>query len=135
MNAQGEIVGVNKAIIHFASDPERTFGLATSVSGVQTWLEQAVTVVERGEGVIPVSTPPLPLGITVKPGTLIVQSVAENSLAASWGLRVGDRIIAFNRRPLNSLQDLQTILVDRHPVEALLTIARSQRLATIRIQF
>ncbi|RCW80037.1 Do family serine endopeptidase [Phyllobacterium bourgognense] len=45
-------------------------------------------------------------------GTVVVKHIGEGSTAARSGLRVGDVIVAVNRRPVSSLSDLTTALRD-----------------------
>jgi Do/DeqQ family serine protease len=45
-------------------------------------------------------------------GTVVVKQIEEGSAAAQSGLRVGDVIVAVNRRPVSSLSDLTTALHD-----------------------
>jgi Do/DeqQ family serine protease len=43
-------------------------------------------------------------------GTVVIKHIEEGSAAAQSGLRVGDVIVAVNRRPVSSLSDLSTAL-------------------------
>jgi S1-C subfamily serine protease len=66
--------------------------------------------------------------------TLVIEVVQPNSIASSYGLRPGDRLVGLNGRRLNSLEELIEYLDSRPPM-ALLTISRSNRIGNLLIQF
>jgi S1-C subfamily serine protease len=64
-------------------------------------------------------------------GTVIVKHIEEGSGAAQSGLRVGDVIVAVNRRPVSSLSDLTTALHDANGTIALDLVRGGEKLFLI----
>ncbi|MEM8638416.1 MAG: trypsin-like peptidase domain-containing protein [Cyanobacteria bacterium P01_G01_bin.54] len=141
LNSQGELIGVNKAIV----TPNRGnvgIGFATSVERVKAFLDQhqaaiaeAATQARQPQPSLPIPEPqePVQLGIEITPD-LIIRGVARGSIAERVGLQPGDRLIAINQQRIRSLRDLQQF-IQSQPSQALLTIARYRRLATVQVDF
>lgn len=133
LNDQGEIIGVNRAIIRFQStDQQTTWGLAVHIHSVHQFLEQsqsqehsAVQRRERGKN--------LRLGITVIPNTLEIIKVEPNSLADQWGLRPGDKLVGYNYHLLDNLATFQEFL-ETNPSEVLLFVRRNDYLVRLRMR-
>lgn len=134
LNSQGELIGVNKAILSPGGRGNTGIGFATSITVAKDFIAQnrnssnPNTVTERSSPLTP------RLGVTVDAQTLVVLGVQPGSPAANLGLRRGDRLIAIDGRRLRGIQDLQTFLA-RRPDSAVLTVARNRRLADVRVSF
>ncbi|NEO85748.1 MAG: trypsin-like serine protease [Spirulina sp. SIO3F2] len=146
LNSQGDLIGVNKAIV----TPSRGnvgIGFATPVGGVQAFLSQnqdaiAQATAQAGQPTttrppnpVPTPTPaePVQLGVEIT-ADLIVRGVEQGSIAERIGLQPGDRLIAINRQRIRSVRDIQIFMAGQ-PQQALLTIARYRRLATVQVDF
>ena len=133
LNSQGEIVGVNRAVIRFQSTEEQsTWGLANHLSTVYQFLEEArsgklaaVSETRNRQGIN--------LGITVSPDTLEIIKVEANSLADRWGLRPGDEIVGYNHRHIDSLAAFEDFLAS-NPSEVLLFLRRNDYLVRLRMR-
>ncbi len=129
LNSEGELIGVNKAILSPNGRDRTGIGFATSVAAVQTFLARA----NSGDPGVVAKTPPR-LGVTVDTRTLTIEEVAADSIASRIGLRPGDRLVALNGRPLTDPRQLQEYLNDQ-PEALVLTISRNQRLGSVRVVF
>lgn len=134
LNSQGELIGVNKAILSPNGGGNTGIGFATSAVVARNFIEQngnrstPNTITER-----PSPSTPL-LGVTLDAGSLLVLGVQPGSVAENLGLRRGDQLIAINGRRLRGIQDLQAFL-ERRPSSAILTVGRNRRLADVRVNF
>jgi S1-C subfamily serine protease len=134
LNSQGELIGVNKAILSPNGGGNTGIGFATSAVVARNFIEQngnrstPNTITER-----PSPSTPL-LGVTLDAGSLVVLGVQPGSVAENLGLRRGDQLIAINGRRLRGIQDLQAFL-ERRPSSAILTVGRNRRLADVRVNF
>ncbi|MGB0562817.1 MAG: S1C family serine protease [Spirulinaceae cyanobacterium] len=141
LNSQGELIGVNKAIV----TPNRGnvgIGFATSVAQVKAFLGQhqaaiasAAAQARQPRPSLPSPAPqePVQLGIEIT-ADLIIRGVERGSVAERVGLQPGDRLIAINRQRVRSVRELQQFMQSQ-PRQALLTIARYRRLATVQVDF
>jgi S1-C subfamily serine protease len=140
LNSSGELIGVNKAII----TPNRGnvgIGFATNLQAVEQLIARSRDQIATARNLAQQPAPPPPppttsqirLGVAMTPD-LIIQGVERGSIAAQYGLRPGDRILAINRRRIRSVEDILRFL-SSGPDAALFTIARDRRLANIPIRF
>jgi len=130
LNAQGEIIGINRAIVRFQSrDQGQTFGLATHVSLIRKFLENPSRQTSPVEETAQVGD--VNLGITVKPETLEITNIEPDSLADQWGLKPGDQIVGYNYRRINNLDSLKAFLAT-NPREILLFLRRNGYLVRLR---
>ncbi len=154
LNAQGEIIGVNKAVILPNFQGNKGFSLATNILVARSFIQQhqfrtpTASAVAQGRSETStrssISTHPTTvktlnptisrLGVVIDPNTLVIQSVQQGSPAAALGLRAGDRLIGINGQRIRSTTDLTAVL-SRRPTKAFLTVLRDRRLAIFRISF
>lgn len=133
LNTEGEIIGVNRAIISFQNaEGNSTWGLSTHINAVHNFLENAQSSL--------VSSPSenrenqtQKLGITVAPNSLEIIKIEPDSLADEWGLKLGDELVGFNHRRLEELGTLQEFL-DKNPSEILLFLRRNDYLVRLRMR-
>jgi serine protease Do len=142
LNSQGELIGVNKAIISPGGRGNVGIGFATSAEAVRAFLSRSQDAIASAAQLNSTPSRSLPspspaersrLGVAVA-SDLTIQAVERGSLADRLGLRPGDRIIAINQRRLGSVLDLLAFL-ETHPNSALFTFARNRRLATVQVDF
>ncbi|MCD8488540.1 MAG: trypsin-like peptidase domain-containing protein [Desertifilum sp.] len=145
LNSRGELIGVNKAILSPDGRSNSGIGFATSATIARDFITQNANRPVPSGGVARQPTPSSPaqrsstpnsprLGVTVDGRNLTVLEVEPGSVAATIGLRRGDRIVAINQRRLTGVGDLQTFL-DSRPNSVLLTVSRNNRLANVRVRF
>jgi S1-C subfamily serine protease len=128
VNAAGEVVGVNTAMIRPAQGI--CFAIASNTARlVAGWLIRDGRI---RRGYIGVAGQNVPIhrrivrfyNLPLEKAVLVV-SVDESSPAGRAGLREGDLIIAFNGQPIGSVHDLHKMLVgEQVGVAGLLTIIR-----------
>jgi S1-C subfamily serine protease len=117
LNARGEVVGVNTAIIGGAQ------GICFAVP-INTAKFVAARLIRDGKitrGYIGVAGQNVPLhtrvirfyDLPVASGVLVI-STEKDSPAEAAGLREGDVIIAYGEKPVSSVDDLHRILTDEH---------------------
>ncbi len=128
VNARGEVVGVNTAIIRPAQ------GICFAIA-VNTAKQVASQLIQKGRivrGYLGVGGQDVPLhrrvvrfhGLPQEEGILVI-SVEPGSPAARAGLREGDVIVAIGDAPVAGLDDLHRLLTeDRIGVPASLTVLR-----------
>jgi len=132
LNAQGEIIGINRAIVQFPNSNETaTFGLATHISSIREFLDNPSREQFPVAATAPVSN--VNLGITVKPETLEIIEIESNSLAEQWSLKLGDQIVGYNYRRIDDLAPLQEFLAT-NPSEVLLFLRRNGYLVRLRLK-
>lgn len=162
LNANGEMIGINKSIWRSDTGANTGISFATSVTVAKRLIEQTrpassiaqpprpstpppQSIVDQtaAEDRIPVTTsqpaaerPTTPgrLGIIIDTKNLIVRQVESGSPAAVSGLRAGDRIVAINGSPLAGFEQLRTLL-SHQPSTAMVTVRRDQRIATLQVNF
>ena len=132
VNAVGEVVGINTAII----DNAQNIGFAISIDAVLPLIDDLIS----GEGAITpdtaflgASTTPLDEldeatlednGVTVAEG-LFVADVLSSSAAAAAGLQIGDVITAIDEVPMEDSEDVARLIRDHVPGDTVVvTIAR-----------
>jgi S1-C subfamily serine protease len=135
LNAQGEVIGINTAII----DPARAQNIGFSIPVEQA--EEVLEIVLSGEGKpfigisLRANSPELAsnFGLATDQG-LIVLSVLPTSPAEAGGLQVGDIIVAIDGVAATDEADL-TAAIDATPIgEALeLTIVRGRQTGTATV--
>jgi S1-C subfamily serine protease len=128
VNSAGEVIGVNTAMIRPAQGI--CFAIASNTARlVAGWLIRDGRI---RRGYIGVAGQNVPLhrriirfyNLALETGVLIV-SVEKDSPAQQAGLREGDIIIAFNRKPISTVHDLHKMLVgEQIGVPATLVVIR-----------
>ncbi|MDY6785421.1 MAG: trypsin-like peptidase domain-containing protein [Cyanobacteriota bacterium] len=141
LNSQGQLIGVNKAILSPGGRGNIGIGFATSANAARAFVAQSQNAIASGARPNPSGTRPNPLPERGQPrlgveiaSNLVVQSIERGSLAHRLGLRPGDRIVAINRRRLRNVRQLLAFL-ETQPEAMLLTVARNRRLTTVEVQF
>jgi S1-C subfamily serine protease len=114
LNSRGEVIGVNTAIIPSAQ------GICFAIAGntaefVAAWLIKEGRIRRAWLGIHGQTAPVHPriarhLGLKNPQGVLVL-NVEPGSPAAAAGLREGDVLTVFKGRPMNSIEDLQRLLV------------------------
>ena len=134
LNSQGELIGVNRAILSRGVGGNTGIGFATSIAIAQDFIQQNRNRSGSSTTAIAPSSATPRLGVTWDARTLIILGVQSGSLAANIGLRPGDRLIAIDGRRLRGIDDVQGFL-ERRPSSAIFTIGRNRRLANVRVNF
>lgn len=133
LNSQGELIGVNKAILSTGGG-NIGIGFATSAVVARDFIQQNRNrTTPRAVADSPSTSSPA-LGVTLDARTLVILGVQPGSVAANIGLRRGDRLIGINGRRLGSINDLQAFLASR-PATAVFTVARNRRIANVQVDF
>jgi S1-C subfamily serine protease len=114
LNSRGEVIGVNTAIIPSAQ------GICFAIAGntaefVAAWLIKEGRIRRAWLGIHGQTAPVHPriarhLGLKNPQGVLVL-NVEPDSPASKAGLREGDVLTVFKGRPMNSIEDLQRLLV------------------------
>lgn len=134
LNSQGQLIGVNKAILSPGGRGNIGIGFATSADAARTLIARSQNAIASGTRPNPLPEREQPrLGVEIAPN-LVVQSIERGSVADRVGLRPGDRIVAINRRRLRSVGEILAFM-ETQPEAMLLTVARNRRLATVEVQF
>jgi serine protease Do len=144
LNSNGELIGVNKAILSPNRGGNIGIGFATSATVAQDFIAanrsrtvaQGTTRAPSPSGSPSPSrstTPPPRLGVEVNSG-LVIQSVERGSLADQIGLQSGDRLLGVNGTRLQRIEQLLAFL-NTHPNSAVLTVSRGRRVANVRVRF
>ncbi len=129
LNSQGQLIGVNKAILSSGGRGNIGIGFATNAQVAQTFISgnlnnASVAAAPSGRR----------LGVTLDTQTLVIQTVEPGSSASTYGLRPGDQLVGFNGQRLMSIEQLLNYL-DQNPATIDLIVGRNQRLSGIRVQF
>lgn len=133
LNSQGELIGVNKAILSTGGG-NSGIGFATSVVVAKDFIEQNRNRTAPSNTASRPSPSSPSFGVTLDARTLVVLGVQPGSVAAEIGLRPGDQLIGINGRRLRGIEDVQDFLETR-PSSAILTVARNRRVANVRVNF
>ncbi|MCT7960237.1 trypsin-like peptidase domain-containing protein [Laspinema sp. D1] len=142
LNSNGELIGVNKAILSPNRGGNIGIGFATSATVAQDFIAaNRSRTVAQGTDRTPApspgrsgsTSPPPRLGVEVNAG-LVIQSVERGSPAAQIGLRAGDRLVGVNGTRLQRIEQLLAFLNTR-PDSAVFTISRGRRVANVRVNF
>ncbi|MBW4469639.1 MAG: S1C family serine protease [Stenomitos rutilans HA7619-LM2] len=162
LNAQGVLVGVNKAIWLSSSGQNTGISYATSAQVAQAFINQNRRTTTSSIGVQPIKAPmpaSLQASVVFSPQALspqqpiqaqvalasrlgasfgdqgmTVQQVEPNSPAALGGLQQGDRLIAINGNRVSGQQQLEAFL-SQQPSTAVLTLDRHQQVTNIQVNF
>ncbi|MFB2891627.1 S1C family serine protease [Aerosakkonemataceae cyanobacterium BLCC-F50] len=129
LNSQGQLIGVNKAILSPDGRSNSGIGFATSAPIARRFIQQVVSATS-----LPQSGSSRRLGVNIDRETLVIESVEPGSVAARAGLRRGDRLVAVNGRRLQEIDQLLRFLNSR-PTSAVLTVDRDRQLGEVRINF
>ncbi|MCT7972728.1 S1C family serine protease [Laspinema olomoucense] len=142
LNSNGELIGVNKAILSPGRGGNIGIGFATSATVAQEFIAtNRSRTVAQGTSRTPSpspspwesTSPPPRLGVEVNAG-LVIQSVERGSPAAQIGLRTGDRLLGVNGTRLRRIEQLMAFLNTR-PNSAVFTISRGRRVANVLVNF
>ncbi|MCT7978234.1 S1C family serine protease [Laspinema olomoucense] len=142
LNSNGELIGVNKAILSPGRGGNIGIGFATSATVAQDFIAtNRSRTVAQGTSRTPSpspspsesTSPPPRLGVEVNAG-LVIQSVERGSPAAQIGLRTGDRLLGVNGTRLRRIEQLMAFLNTR-PNSAVFTISRGRRVANVLVNF
>ncbi|MBO0348822.1 trypsin-like peptidase domain-containing protein [Phormidium pseudopriestleyi FRX01] len=140
LNSNGELIGVNKAILSPNRGGNIGIGFATSATVAEDFIAaNRSRTVAQGTSRTPSpspsrsTSPPPRLGVEVNAG-LVIQSVERGSPAAQIGLRSGDRLLGVNGTRLQRIEQLLAFLNTR-PDSAVFTISRGRRVANVRVNF
>ena len=130
-NLQGELVGIHSQIwedrdqnVHVSLAPFlRSWDALANSEVVRVW--------ERGAGGW--------LGVATRDaldGGLEVDEVAQNSPAQRAGLRSGDRLVSFDRQPLNSAEEFSNHVKSRAAGDSIVLVVRNKsgdRIVTLKL--
>jgi serine protease Do len=130
LNSDGEIIGVNKAILSPGGSGNIGIGFATATGPVRQLVAQSKNSSGQYVARRPAQTG---LGVVLDTQTLTVLEVKPGSLAERSGLQAGDRILGANNYAIRSTDDLQQILL-QNPGALILTVGRNRQVGQIRIQ-
>jgi S1-C subfamily serine protease len=137
MNSQGEVIGVNTAMIPSAQGI--CFAIASNTAEfVAAWLIKEGRIRRAWLGIQGQAAPIHPriarhLGLKQSQGVLILQ-VETNSPASNAGLRDGDLLIGFKDRIISGIDELQRLLVGSEiGVKSRLNIVRHQFQTSVEI--
>jgi S1-C subfamily serine protease len=140
LNSNGELIGVNKAILSPGRGGNIGIGFATSATVAEDFIAaNRSRTVAQGTSRTPSpspsrsTAPPPRLGVEVN-AALVIQSVERGSPAAEIGLRSGDRLLGVNGTRLRRIEQLLAFLNTR-PDSAVFTISRGRRVANVRVNF
>lgn len=137
LNAQGEMIGINRSVIENEAGRNTGISLATSVLDAKHLIAQArpaavqVATHVANKSLVPNS---LRLGIMLHTRDFVIQQVQANSPAAIAGLQVGDRLVAINGIRLTTVTEVQSFM-SRNPEVATFTVNRNQRSLRVRVHF
>lgn len=157
LNAEGEMIGVNRAILESSSGRNTGISIATSAIAAKSFIEQsgvalnpsirtaqsipapdtiALPAPDSAKRVVKVNPSPskVQLGVRIDTRNLVVRQVESGSPAAIGGLRPGDQLTAVNGNQLTGFDALQAFL-DRQPNIATFTVRRNQQIAIVQVSF
>jgi serine protease Do len=158
LNQQGELIGVNRAILKSRGGQNAGISFATPLVAIQSLLDRYVRLPASPlqpsstvASALPVPSPPnsssptfpppnqtpapgARLGVVLDQFSLTVEQVREGSPAARAGLRIGDRLLAIDGKTLDSIEMLQAVL-RRQPQTAVLTLNRQQQQTEVQVNF
>ena len=164
LNAQGELIGVNKSIYNPNGGGNIGISFATNISVARTFVDRyartgngnnaalpqdagiaqspanqssgnLVSVTGESNPVLPNSrSTPRRLGIGIDRQTFVINFVEANSVAGTSGLLSGDRLVAINGQRLGNVEEINQFLSNQ-PTSGIFTISRSQRLIEVELDF
>jgi S1-C subfamily serine protease len=132
LNSDGEIIGINKAILSPGRGGNIGIGFATSTAPVRQILAAADGSARRVAARPPRQTR-RGLGVVLDAQTLTVLEVQPGSPAERSGLRPGDTILGVNNYSIRSTADLQQVL-QQSPRSLVLTVERDMQVGRVRIE-
>jgi serine protease Do len=134
LNSQGQLIGINKAILSPDGRSNSGIGFATSAPVARRFIQQVIARRGSGETNSSETNSRRRLGVNIDRSNLSVESVERGSVAAVAGLRAGDRLVAVNGRRLQQIDQLLRLL-DGGSDTMLLTVERDRQLREVRINF
>lgn len=134
LNSQGQLIGVNKAILSPDGRSNSGIGFATSAPVAQRFIQQVIARRSSPETSSSETGSPRRLGVNIDRSNLSIESVERGSVAAVAGLRRGDRLVAVNGSRLRQIDQLLRFL-EGSPDTMLLTVERDRQLREVRINF
>lgn len=164
LNAQGELIGVNKSIYNPNGGGNIGISFATNINAARTFLdryasndggdvialqpeaefassattetaENLALVREETNPQLSIYQPsPRRLGMGINPQTFVIGFVEPNSVAGTSGLRSGDRLVAINGQSLSNVEEINQFL-NNQPTIGIFTVSRSQRLVEVELAF
>ncbi|MEM3833506.1 MAG: trypsin-like peptidase domain-containing protein [Thermoprotei archaeon] len=136
VNSNGEVIGVNTAIIPFAQG----IGFAIPINLVKKVVDDILMygrALRPWLGILGTSlTPQIAeyYGLPVEKGALVV-NIIPRSPAYKAGLEEGDIIISVNNKPINSIEDLQDTLRTMHVGEIVdIKFYRGNKILTTKVE-
>ncbi len=133
LNTEGELIGVNKAILSPGRRGNTGIGFATNVRVARNFIEQNRGRVNSNGAGVAIGTRPV-LGVLINPKTLVIESVNADSVAERSGLKVGDSLVEFNGNRIQQVAELYDFM-DTSPKAALVKVKRNGKLIEVRLQF
>lgn len=133
LNTDGELIGVNKAILSPGRSGNIGIGFATNVRVTRNFIEQNRGRVNSNETGVAIGTRPV-LGLSINPETLVIESVDADSVAAKSGLKTGDRLVELNGNRLQGVAQLFDF-IDSRPTAAVVKVNRKGQLRQFSLQF
>lgn len=133
LNSNGELIGVNKAILSPGRGGNIGIGFATSATIARSFIAEnrsrspSEAIARRSESDAP------RLGVEID-SRFVVRAVEPGSLADEVGLRAGDRLLGINGLRLRRVEQLLAFL-NTHPESAIFTVSRGRRVAHVRVNF
>jgi len=140
LNARGEVIGMNTAIITNGQSEGANIGIGFAVPSniVRELLPQLrVGKVVRGRIGVQIQTVPREgfedLGLKTRTGA-IVSAVAPGGAASKAGLEPGDVVIEYNGRPVTGTDDLQNSVMATRPTSTVpIKILRNKQERTLNV--
>ncbi len=161
LNAQGELIGVNKSIYNPNGGGNIGISFATNINAARTFLDRYASsgggddiALQPDAEVAPSATtenlalvreetnprlssnqqPSRRLGMGINRQTFVIDFVEPNSVAGTSGLRSGDRLVAINGQSLSNIEEISQFLSSQ-PTMGTFTVSRSQRLVEVELAF
>ncbi len=123
-NAQGEVVGINSAILTTTSDGGNIgMGFAIPINDAKFVIKQLVQYGQIRIGWLGLDGQSVEaemaatLGITGTPSGVIISSVAPESPAARAGVQIGDVVLSLNGRTQRNIRELRRYTAEAEPGE------------------
>ncbi len=137
VNLNGELIGINTAIIAAGGQGNVGIGFAIPINMVRLIVDQLIDFGEVRRGILGVImqdlTPELiqAFGLDIHSG-VVISKVIENSAAAEAGLEAGDVVVAINGSPVRSASAMRNVVgMLRVGEEMQLEIIRDKRSKTL----
>lgn len=137
VNLNGELIGINTAIIAAGGQGNVGIGFAIPINMVRQIVDQLIEFGEVRRGILGVIMQDLTseliqaFGLDVHSG-VVISKVIENSAAAEAGLEAGDVVVAINGSPVRSASAMRNVVgMLRVGEEMQLEIIRDKRSKTL----